>query len=100
LPAAECRLKPPALAAVEIPLAGEQTVAQQPASAPHEASLPEGVRVVHQHLADMIRVGQQERVLSTQSEGGDIPLGSRESQQESVRVGVEPGQVAQQRQAS
>jgi len=89
--AAERRLKPAALAVVELSFTGQQAVAQQATRALHETAFPECVRVLHQHLLHVIRMGEQKGLFPAQAKRGNVALGPRESQQESVGVGVEPG---------
>jgi hypothetical protein len=62
--AAERRLKPASLAVVEHSFTGQQAVAQQATRSLHESPLPECVRVVHQYPLDVIRMGEQEGLLS------------------------------------
>ena len=74
LTAAERGLQRPALGMMALALAGEEPVAQQPAGALHQAALPELVGVVHQHLAHVVGMREEERVPAAEPERGDVAL--------------------------
>jgi hypothetical protein len=77
--------------------AGEEPVAQQSAGALHQATLPELVGVVHQHLPHVVGMREQKRVPPAEPERGDVALHPGEPKEEAVGVAPEPGRVAEQR---
>jgi hypothetical protein len=91
----EHRLNHAPLLPVGYAFAGEQTVAQQSASALHQPALAEVGRSVHEHGAHLIRVGEQDGIGAPEPEAGDISLLLRKAKQEAGAVRVERQGVAE-----
>src|SRR5262249_1053197 len=79
-------------------LAGQETVAEQPAGPPHEMALSELGRVVDEYAAHLVGVREQKGIPGPQPEDRDVALGPGQAGQEAIGAGPEPWALAQQRQ--
>jgi hypothetical protein len=96
----ERRLDAPPLRPVQLPFTREQAVSEQPAGALHESPLSEELGVIHEDALHLVRVGQEERVGAAEPEPRDVALSAGEVEEEAGGVGVEPGCVADEREAA
>src|SRR5262249_31319867 len=84
--AMECRLREPTLAAMELALAGEESVAQQNAGPFEHPALGEVGLVGDQDVLDPVGMIEQVRILGTQAELNDVTMQASRVLEEPRRV--------------
>ena len=91
----ERRLNEPTLAAVECPIARQQSVAEEPSRSSERSPFDEAMLMRNQHLLDVVRVVQEIDTQCGEPDMYDIAVFGADAQNERQRVAASVGKAAE-----